>query len=244
MTPQALYDLLEATWPPAFRHRVGPWAIREGQGGGQRVSAATAEAGWVPDDLALAEHAMEALGQPALFMVRAGDDALDAALAARGYAVKDPVVAYLGQTAGLADPAPAPMAAFVHWPPLGIARDIWAEAGIGPARVAVMERVRAARCAILGRQNDRASGVAFVALHEGVAMLHALEVVPAQRRQGSANQIVRAAAAWALDHGADRVALVVTEANIPARRLYASLGMELVGQYHYRVRQERAGPQA
>jgi GNAT superfamily N-acetyltransferase len=242
MTPQALYDLLEATWPPAFRHRVGPWAIREGQGGGQRVSAATAEGGWAPDDIQLAEHAMSALGQAPIFMIRAGDDALDAALAARGYSIKDPVVAYLGDCAAMAQPAPSPMAAFVHWPPLGIARDIWAEAGIGPARRAVMDRVRGPKCAILGRQNDRASGVAFVAISGDSAMLHALEVVPAQRRQGSAHQIMRAAAGWALDQGATRFALVVTEANAAARALYASLGMAVVGQYHYRVKQEQAGP--
>ncbi len=237
MTPQALYDLLEASWPPAFRHRVGPWAIREGQGGGQRVSAATAEGGWVPDDIALAEHAMSALGQPSLFMIRAGDDALDAALAARGYAVKDPVVAYAGGAARIASPAPDPMTAFAHWPPLEIARDIWAEAGIGPGRVAVMDRVRGAKCALLGRRNDRASGAAFAAIHGDAAMLHALEVLPAMRRQGSANNILRMAAQWALDNGATTLALVVTEANGPARALYASLGMTLVGQYHYRLRQ-------
>ncbi|MBL4915934.1 GNAT family N-acetyltransferase [Szabonella alba] len=237
MTPQALYDLLEASWPPAFRHRVGPWAIREGQGGGQRVSAATAEGGWVPDDIALAEHAMAALGQPALFMIRAGDDALDAALDARGYVVKDPVVAYHGDAATIASPAPDPMTAFAHWPPLEIARDIWAEAGIGPGRLAVMDRVHGPKCALLGRRHDRAAGVAFAAIHEDTAMLHALEVLPAMRRQGSANNILRMAAQWALDNGAKGLSLVVTESNSPARALYASLGMTLVGQYHYRLRQ-------
>ena len=43
MTPAELYATLEATWPPAARRRVGPWTIRDGQGGGKRVSAATAE---------------------------------------------------------------------------------------------------------------------------------------------------------------------------------------------------------
>jgi len=30
--------------------------------------------------------------------------------------------------------------------------------------------------------------------------------------------------------------VAVTEANAPARALYASLGMKAVGQYHYRVK--------
>ena len=65
-------------------------------------------------------------------------------------------------------------------------------------------------------------------------MLHALEVTPSQRRQGSAHNILRAAVAWAQANGADTLSLVVTVANDKARRLYASLGMAVVGQYHYR----------
>jgi ribosomal protein S18 acetylase RimI-like enzyme len=65
-------------------------------------------------------------------------------------------------------------------------------------------------------------------------MLHALEVTPALRRQGSAHNILRAAALWAQQNGADTLTLVVTVANENARRLYASLGMQPVGQYHYR----------
>ena len=41
---QHLYSVIEGTWPPASEARVGPWIIRDGQGGGQRVSAATATA--------------------------------------------------------------------------------------------------------------------------------------------------------------------------------------------------------
>lgn len=234
MTPAELYAALDATWPAAATRRVGPWGIRDGQGGGKRVSAATAYAGWTPSDIPQAEAAQAALGQPALFMLRDGDAALDAELEARGYTIVDPVVGYTTDL-GRVEPAP-PMAAFPHWPPLGIAEDLWAEGGIGPARLAIMHRAAGPKTAILGRQNDRASGVAFVAIHDGIAMLHGLEVTPSQRRQGSANHILRCAAAWAQDHGATRFSLVVTTANEPARRLYASFGMRTVGQYHYRMK--------
>lgn len=117
-----------------------------------------------------------------------------------------------------------------------IARALWADGGIGPARLAVMERVAGAKAVILGRANDRASGVAFVACHGSHAVLHALEVVPSLRRQGSAQNILRAAAAWAKGEGADSLSLVVTVANAPARALYASMGMTEVGSYHYRKR--------
>jgi len=197
------------------------------------VSAATAEDDWTPADLPQAEQAMLALDQPALFLIRQGEAGLDSALAARGYHVVDPVVAYAAPLTDFTQ-APDPMTTFPHWPPMAITTDLWAEGGIGPARVAVMQRVRGQKTAILGRAKDRASGAAFVAMHGKTAMLHALEITPSQRRLGSAHNILRAAAVWAQENGADTLSLVVTEANENARRLYASLNMQLVGQYHYR----------
>lgn len=236
MTPDQLYATMEATWPPAATHRSGPWRLREGLGGGQRVSATTAEGDWAPGDIPAAEAAMAALGQKPLFLIRVGDAGLDAALDACGYRINDPVVAYAAPCATLAAPAPDPMTAFPHWPPLGIARDLWADAGTGPARLAVMERAPGPKTVVLGRVADRAAGAAFIAIHDGIAMLHALEVAPQMRRQGSANNILRAGARWAQDHGATVFSLVVTQANTGARKLYASLGMEVVGQYHYRLK--------
>ena len=230
MTPAQLFHAMEATWPPAAHHPLGPFLLRDGAGGGKRVSAASAEGPWTDADLTAAEAAM---AEP-LFLIRPGDEALDAALAERGYQRIDPVVAYAAPAALLAAEPPAHMTTFPHWPPMEIARQLWADGHIGPARLAVMDRATGAKCAILSRASDRASGVAFVACDGPMAMLHALEVAPALRRQGSAHNILRAAAAWALDNGADTLALVVTEANADARRLYASLGMTIVGQYHYR----------
>lgn len=236
MTPERLAEAMEATWPPARSFRAGPWRIRKGQGGGQRVSATTAEGPWQPADIALAEAEMAALGQAALFLIREGDEALDAALAVRGYRINDPVVAYAAPAAELAAVEVDGMAAFAHWPPLAITRDLWAEGGIGPARMAVMERVAGPKAAILARTDDRPSGAAFVAVSGDLAMLHALEVVPEMRRRGSAHNMLRAAARWAQDQGATTLALVVTEANGSARALYASLGMVVVGKYHYRLK--------
>jgi len=189
-----LFATLEATWPAALCHRLGPWLVRNGQGGGKRVSAATATATWTLADLASAEAAMLALGQTPLFLLRAGELALDAALAARGYRVVDPVVIYAAPCASIATPPPDPMTVFAHWPPLGIAIDLWAAAGIGPARLAVMQRAMGPKTVLLGRTADRASGVAFAAIHRQTAMLHALEVAPNLRRRGCANNILRAAA--------------------------------------------------
>ena len=228
MKQAQLFAAMEATWPPARTWQLGPFCLRDGAGGGKRVSAASLEDAFTPADLEAAEAAMA----PPLFLIRPGEEALDSTLAARGYRVVDPVLAYAMPVAEIAPPER--MTTFPHWPPMAIARALWADAGISAARLAVMERAAGPKCVILGRVQDRAAGVAYVACHGETAMLHALEVVPALRRQGSAHNILRAAAAWALDQGAVTLALVVTEANAGARGLYASLGMKVVGQYHYR----------
>lgn len=231
MTPALLTEVMEATWPPLRHWQVGPFTLRDGAGGGKRVSASSCEAPFTEADLTAAETAM---AEP-LMLVRAGDDALDAALAARGWRVVDPVVAYAAPVATLGADLP-PLAAFPHWPPLEIARTIWAEGGIGPARIAVMERVAGAKAAILARSGDRPSGVAFIACQGSESMLHALEVRPDLRRRGVGATLLRAAANWAADQGATRLSLVVTRQNTAACALYARLGMSVAGQYHYRMK--------
>ena len=231
----ALFAANEATWPAQRRLAVGGFTLREGGGGGRRVSSATCDGDWTDDQLDQAEAAMTGLGQPLQFMIRPGDETLDTGLAQRGYRVADPTVIYAAPIAALA-PAPDPMTAFPHWPPLAITQTLWAEAGIGPARLAIMHRAPTPRAALLGRSGDRPAGVAFVAVHEGTAMLHALAVPEPMRRAGVGRNLLRRAAIWAGENGAMTLGLAVTEANAPARALYASLGMKAVGQYHYRVK--------
>jgi hypothetical protein len=134
-----LYTEAEATWSPAKAERIGPWTIRTGLGGGQRVSAATLDGDFDPSAIEMAEDAMAALNQPPLFMVKDGQDAFDAELDARGYQIVDPVVILRGDIDTLAVP-PEPITAFTVWPPLQIMLDIWDAGGIGPARINVMER--------------------------------------------------------------------------------------------------------
>jgi N-acetylglutamate synthase len=235
-----LLTVLEATWPQAARRDLGPWTIRDGRGGGKRVSAATAHAPVTVADLPQAEAAMRALGQTPLFMIRKGDAALDTLLAAQGYAIVDPVDAFAAPLAALDLPKPPRLSAIPAWPPLAIQRELWAEAGIGPARLAVMDRAPFPKTALLARLDDRAAGTAFVGLHDGMAMLHALEIHPRFQRRGLGRHMMAGAVHWARAQGARDFGLVVTQANAPAQALYASLGLRRVGQYHYRMKPEEA----
>lgn len=228
------FDALDGTWPAASYRQLGPVTLREGQGGGSRVSAATIDGAFTPQDLDAAEAAMRAMGQKPVFQLRPGQQALDDALAARGYAVLDPVNLYTCPVDLLCD-IPLPRVTVLSvWEPLALMLELWAEGGIGPARIAVMERVKGPKTALLGRHNDKPAGCAFVAIHNGIAMVHAIEVLPTQRRAGMGRWFMRAAALWAQKHGAHTVALMCTKANVAANGLYSSLNMTVVGEYHYR----------
>ena len=227
MTPEALARVMEATWPPARVWRQGAFLCRDGAGGGKRVSAASCAGDWAEADLDALDHD--------LIVIRPGEASLDQALETRGWRLVDPVLAYAAPVAALTGDLP-PLSAFAHWPPLEIARAIWAEGGIGPARVNVMARTAGPRAAILARHEDRPAGAAFVALDGDQAMVHAVEVRESVRRKGIGATLLRAAANWAASEGASDLSLVVTERNTAARALYSRLGMQVVGQYHYRMK--------
>jgi GNAT superfamily N-acetyltransferase len=234
-----LFATLASTWPAAETRDQAGWILRRGEGGGNRVSAATRAASGA--DPAVAEAAMRAWGQRPLFQIRPGDRGLDAALEARGYARRDATLMLAAASADLAARAPderaIPCAA-----PLAYIEEIWAAGGIGPARLAVMRRAPDPKLWLLGRAEDRPVGAGFVGIADGVAMLHALEVAPAARGKGLGGVMSRAAAAWALRMGAPVFALAVTEANAPARALYARLGLAEAARYHYRVAPEGDRP--
>ena len=234
MTPEELYATIQSTWPPKSTFEADGWTIRDGAGGGKRVEAATALT--AAPDIAAAETAMDELGQTALFMIRDGDTALDQRLADRGYQVIDPVHLYAAAPSRLVQDIP-PVTAFTTSEPLAIMAEIWAGGGIGPARLEVMERVTGPKTYLFGRINDRPAGAGFVAISNSIAMVHALEIRGSFRRKGLARHMMAKAAQWAQDNDGKRIALAVTKANAPANALYTSLGMTVVGQYHYRIKQ-------
>ena len=235
ITPQALFDAIDGTWPAAAKTMIGPFTIRDGQGGGKRVSAATAQGPATHADIMAAEDAMRARAQSPLFMIRDTDAALDAALAARGYQIIDPTNGYAAPAAMLTDIAVPPVTAFAIWEPLAIMAEIWAKGGIGPQRLDVMARAQV-KTGLLARWNEKPVGAAFVAVHDGIAMVHAVEVLEHQRRQGVAQWIMRRAAFWARDHGADTLSVLTTASNGAANALYQRLGFMPAGGYHYRIR--------
>lgn len=229
-----LYAMIDATWPAAEKRQVGPVTLRRGLGGGSRVSAATADGPLTPQNLQAAEDAMRAWDQTPRFMLRDGDDVLDAMLAERAYLQHDVTQVYVCDIELLTTQRPPPVSTFTVWPPLTVQRDIWQTGGIGPERIAIMDRAPMPKTTILGRIDDAPGGTLYVACDGDIAMVHAVEVLPTHRRKGLAKHMMTAAAFWAADQGATHMSLLTTKANGAANPLYASLQMDVVGSYHYR----------
>ncbi len=205
-----------------------------GQGGGNRVSAATLDGPFDQAGLNRAKAGMRALGQQPLFMIRPDDAVLDTALGACGYAIRDAVTIYSCPVEHLCHLALPRVTVFTIWPPLAIMREIWAQGGIGPERLAIMDRAGTAKTGLMARYNEKPGGVAFVGIHRGIAMVHALEILPHQRRQGLGGWMMRGAALWAAEQGAHTMSVMCTTNNRGANALYTSLGLAVVGHYHYR----------
>lgn len=238
MTPNALSQLIDATWPAKSLQDVQGWTLRDGAGGGSRVSACTATPAAKINEHPLAVQTMRELGQTPLFMVRAGEDELDAALEKEGYRVKDPTTLYTVPTAQLATQRPPAVTCFQVWPILATQAEIWEAGGIDDPRFDVMKRAASPKTSVLGRVHDTPAGTAFASIHNGTAMLHAIETSLAFRRQGLGRHMIRALAFWAKEHDADHVALLVTKTNTAANALYSSMGFAPVGGYHYRIHPE------
>lgn len=235
MDRASIIDVLEHTWPAATRSVEGPFVFRQSDGGGKRVSATSVTEHVTPDDIAHAEARMVGSGQDRLFTLDPEDKA-DPILAKLGYIALDETLLFHCPIDVLIAREVPLVTAFPCWPPLQLTYDIWADGGIGADRVAVMHRVAGPKTAILGRVNDRAGGAVFAAVHNGCGMIHSLEVLPFQRRSGLATSLTVAAAHWAATEGATDFALPAVAANIAARGLYTSLGMEVVARYHYRIK--------
>ncbi len=237
-TAHRLYGVNDTTWPPEKMHRLGPFMVRRGGGGGQRVSSASLwQDQFTPTDIDAAEQAMEGMGQPLLFMIRDNDRALDKALEARGYFIKDPVTLFAGPSAQLAKHDPKGLAVIDASEPIAVMAEIWETGGIDAGRLDVIRRATGPKACFLGRADDQPAGVAYVACDKDIAMMHALEILPNARRKGLALQMMGAMGAWASCNGAHTFSLVVLTQNDAACGLYRRLGMVKAGQYHYRKKE-------
>lgn len=233
-----IFDVVEKTWPAEELIALGPLTLRRSSGGGKRVSAATANGPVTNDDVIIAEARMRDMGQMPLFALRPGDDALDDLLAAQGYEVVDRTNIYACPITKLTSmEVDVEQASLTGWSPLVIQLEFWRDGGIGPDRIAVMERADCTKTSLIGRHENSPGGTCYVGIHNGIAMMHALEIIDPARRAGMGRAMTIQAAQWGERHGATEFSCLCVEQNVAANGLYTKLGMEIVGQYHYRIKE-------
>tara|TARA_B100000497_G_scaffold56940_1_gene64920 strand:- start:983 stop:1279 length:297 start_codon:yes stop_codon:yes gene_type:complete len=81
------YDVIDLTWPSVSNQLQNGWLIKNGGGGGKRVSATIRVN---PNaKIEIAESLMESINQNKLFMIRKGDENLDYELHKLGYKLID-----------------------------------------------------------------------------------------------------------------------------------------------------------
>ena len=240
MTPYIfeIHEVIEHTWPAYSNCKHGPWTLREGLGGGKRVSATTLDGFHESPNIKDAEEGMRAFGQNPIFMIREGDDDLDRNLATEGYEITDRANIYTVPIEKFAKKDPPRLSVFEIWEPLQIQNEIWREVGIDANRTAVMHRAKGPKTSFFLRWENRPAGTAFIAIHNNTAMVHVLGILPRQQRKGVGTLAMYQAVNWAKSFGAHTLSVICTKENLGANALFASIHMQLVGGYHYRIKKE------
>ena len=85
---------------------------------------------------------------------------------------------------------------------------------------------------------DAWQGLALVRLdaaRPGVAVINAMWVAPAVRRQGHSRALCEACAQWAVGAGAGALVLEVVEGNLAAQSAYESCGFAVTGETTVRI---------
>ena len=231
----SIFDTIDLTWPAEEFLELTEWKLRKSIKGGKRVSAATAiKKSGIPA-IQLVENTLAEWCQDKLFMIKAGENSLDEALKERGYSIVDPTNIWSISAEVLSMQQIPPVTAFSIFPPLAIQREIWIANGIDASRIEIMDRVKTPKTTIFGRINAKPAAAAFLAVSNKIAMVHALVVDHKFQRQGMGKHVMQKVGAWAHQKGAESVVVLCTKQNQSANNFYKILGMQVIGQYHYRL---------
>ena len=231
----SIFDTIDLTWPAEEFLELPEWKLRRSLKGGKRVSAATLiKKSGIPN-IKFVENTLADWCQDKLFMIKAGENSLDEALEKRGYCIVDPTNIWSISSEALSIQQIPPVTAFSIFPPLAIQKEIWTANGIDASRIKIMDRVKTPKTTIFGRINAKPAASAFAAVVNKIAMVHALIVDQKYQRQGMGKFVMQKAGAWAHQQGAESVAALCTKHNQSANNFYKILGMQVIGEYHYRL---------
>jgi ribosomal protein S18 acetylase RimI-like enzyme len=251
--PDGLVGALEASafaaWPAAQTETLDGWRLRFMHGVSRRANSVWPGAAVglrsLDERVDRVEQWYAARGLRAAFQLSPASHpaALDAALAARGYAIDAPVSIQVASARVVAGGAPrVPVRAHAmrteEWFDIAARRSRFAN--VVDVYRGLLDRIgAAARYAVADVGGEPAAvglGVVGTALGEGCMGIFSMLTLPAGRRRGAAHAVLTALAARALQEGVDRLYLQVERDNAPALALYRGASFREAYGYHYRVR--------
>jgi len=234
------------TWPAAEVVRLDGWRLRFNHGVTNRASSVWPGPGASEQSLATRIDGVErfyaARGAAACFQLSpAAEPAqLDAALAARGYALRSPVSVEISSSAPLAASTLLPGVEALcaeeiseEWFDLSGRQGRFRGADV-PVYRALLGRLGGRAGFALVRVGGRAAAVGLGVVAPPWAGVFSMLTLPDQRGRGLGDAVLTAIARWAQSRGSSRLFLQVERDNAPARRLYARAGFVPRYAYHYR----------
>ena len=244
-----------SAWPAPQNVYFGGWVFRIGGGFTKRANSANALGdrqdfrsdsinAWTPrrdfsEVRAQAERLYDSKGLPTIFRLTplAGADA-DLELAAAGYRALDPSTV---MTAPLRPLAPVDDVRIEDGPSPRWLNGVTAANGVAPSHRAthdqIVKSIALPSACATWIVEGRALGYGLGVVDRGAVGLFDIVVAPSARGRGGGRKITEALMAWGAQAGASAAYLQVIDANVPARRLYDSLGFEAAYGYHYRRRE-------
>jgi N-acetylglutamate synthase len=227
-------------WPALDQVAHDGWLLRYAEGYTGRANSVTVlHPGTEPlaDKIAACEKTYAEVNTPCLFRLSPlADEALDAELAARGYA-REKETAVLSSTS-LEPVDDDPRIALTETPHGGWLETHARAAGLAAAQrrlhEQILERIALPRAFVLFHIEGEVVCTALAVLDRDAAMLLDVATDVRFRGQGFGHRTVRAALGWAYAQDARAAHLQVQADNRAALTFYAGLGFTESYRYHYR----------
>ena len=243
----ALEEVAQLGWPAPDTRWLGRWLLRAAEGfTGRANSVLPLGAPGRPLDDALAEvrawYGERGL-PPRVAIPTPAREALDAALAARGWTLHNPTQVLTADVevtlAALPERAGLPPVTIEDTP-----SDDWVGAfhyrgggGLPQVGRGILTGSRQPGFAVVraGGAAGAVLAIARASVDDGWVGVTALEVDPGHRRRGLAGHVLRELLRWAADRGATSAYLQVALENEAALAVYDRLGFAPHHRYHYRI---------
>lgn len=243
--PAHIEELLLNATAPLSQLMFDGWLLRTARDDVKRASSVVAAAGSslpLAEKIAYCERFYDKRGLPVIFRMTSfsAPQALDSALADRGYKRIEPTVVQIAELSGALASTPPSDLVFV---PVTLGQ--WAERsaalrGRDPAD-AMAEQLRLDHTPLTGGgviayRGGEAIACGLWLVERGWVGLFDIHTVAARRGTGAGSAITARLLDEGRAAGATRAWLSVVADNAPARRVYEKLGFHTLYEYWYRVR--------